>query len=71
MNMLSVDRFEGKYAILIDDDENTVSVLKEALPENIKEGSIVELKNNKYIVCEEETKSRLDRIKNLQKSLWE
>lgn len=69
--MLSVDRFEGKYAVLIDDDENTVNVLLTELPQGIKEGSIVEKSDGRYIICKEEEQNRIDRIKKLQNSLWE
>ena len=69
--MYSVDRFEDDFAVCISDDEVSISIPLSELPEGITEGSIIEKSDNGYIINEDETKKRKDRIKRLQDSLWQ
>ena len=67
----SVDRFEGEYAILENRKTNEVkNVKKELLPENIKEGSILQCVNGKYTYNEELTKEENNRIQDRMNKLW-
>lgn len=67
----TVDRFEGDYAILEDRKTNEIkNVKKDMLPENIKEGSILQYVNEKYVLDEERTKEEMNRIKDRMKNLW-
>ncbi len=67
----SVDRFEGKYAILENRKTNEIKhVKKDMLPENIKEGSILQYVNGKYTYNEELTKEETKRIQDKMNKLW-
>ena len=63
-----IDRFEGKYAVLIvGDDEQRINVLKKLLPRKSREGSWlqVEIQNGEVIsavIDEEETANAKERI---------
>ena len=67
----SVDRFEGEYAILENRKTNEIkNVKKDMLPENIKEGSILQCINGKYTYNEELTKEETKRIQDKMNKLW-
>ena len=67
----SVDRFEGEYAVLENRKTNeTKNVKKDMLPENIKEGSILQYVNGKYTYNEELTKEETNRIQEKMNKLW-
>ncbi len=67
----SVDRFEGDYAILENRKTNEIkNVKKEILPKNIKEGSILQYVNGKYIYNEELTKEERNNIQDKMNKLW-
>lgn len=67
----SIDRFEGDYAILENRQTNEIKqVKKDMLPENIKEGSIVQYVNGKYIYDEAFTKEKTNRIQDRMNKLW-
>lgn len=67
----SVDRFEGDYAILENRTTNEIkNVKKDTLPDNIKEGSILQFVNGKYTYNEELTKEETSRIQNKMNKLW-
>ncbi len=68
----TIDRFEGDFAVI--EDRNTGKMLdikKEDLPENAKEGDILDKINGKYIVNEEKTLEAKERIKDKMKNLWD
>ena len=69
--MLSIDRFEGEYAICIDENENTLKILIAKLPSGVKEGSILKKKDDLYILDDTQTNKRKENIKKLQNNLWE
>lgn len=54
----TIDRFEGDYAVLEDDDENRVNVKKALLPEMAKESDILDFDGEAYTVNAEETEKR-------------
>ena len=67
----SVDRFEGEYAVLENRKTNEIKhVKKDMLPENIKEGSILQYVNGKYTYNEELTKEETNRIQETMNKLW-
>ncbi len=67
----SVDRFEGEYAILENRKTNEIkNVKRDMLPENIKEGSILQYVNGKYTYNEELTKEETNRIQEKMNKLW-
>ena len=67
----SVDRFEGEYAVLENRKTNEIkNVKKDMLPENIREGSILQYVNGKYTYNEELTKEENNRIQEKMNKLW-
>lgn len=70
MKFYSVDRFEEDYAILVDDDCASVTVLKRELPKGIMAGNVLRFENGKYTVAPEEEEKRRNRIRSLQNKLF-
>ena len=68
--MLIIDRFEGEYAIL-EDNNYHYEIKNSELPSNCKEGDIIVTKGGMYIVDVEQTKLRQQAILKLQRTLWE
>ena len=67
----SVDRFEGEYAVLENRKTNEIkNVKRDMLPENIKEGSILQYVNGQYTYNEELTKEETNRIQEKMNKLW-
>ena len=63
--MYTVDRIEENIVILESRNNNKmieVELIK--LPENIKEGDIITLSNNEYILEEKKTNSKKNNIRN-------
>ena len=58
MMFYTIDRFEGDYAVLEDDDENRVNVKKALLPEMAKESDVLDFDGEAYTVNTEETEKR-------------
>ncbi len=65
--MLIVDRFEGDYAIIENEDEY-YDVKKDRLPKDCREGDILILKNNVYTIDKKQTKLHKEFIRELQRS---
>ena len=65
----TVDRIEGDFAVIEDENMNTKDVKLCGLPDNIKEGDILKFENNIYIIDAERTeqvkKSMEERFKKL------
>ena len=68
----TLDRFEGDFAVLLDNEKRTVSVEKSILGENAEVGSVY-LKNDgqNFIFSHEETEKRKNKALNLHKSLFD
>lgn len=58
MMFYTIDRFEGDYAVLEDDDENRVNVKKALLPEMAKESDVLDFDGESYTVNADETEKR-------------
>ena len=72
MKYISIDRFEGKFAICIGEDEEIIKVKIKYLPKTAKEGDILKvLKGFKFEIDEEKTKKRREEIFTLQEDLFE
>lgn len=67
----SIDRFEGNFAVCENLETNEIVNIKSSLlPENCKEGSIIKLENNQYVLDEISTKEKQDEIKNMVNNLF-
>lgn len=70
-NKFTVDRFEGDMAVLENRDTGEMfNVSRNDLPQEVKEGTILKLNNNKYEIDLEEQKIVEDRIKDKMNKLW-
>ena len=68
--MFTVEKIEDNIVILEDRNKNTFfNIDKSMLPNNIKEGDILDLKDNKYIINEDLTKKIKEDIRNKFNSL--
>ena len=68
----TIDRFEGDFVVL--EDRNTgkmIDVRKEDLPNEIKEGDILDKINGKYVVNEKKTIEAREQIKSKMDKLWD
>lgn len=71
MMMLSIDRFDGVYAICEGDDEKLYAIEKSELPKGSKPGDVLRLSSDGSLTLDEdETKRRKERIKKLQDRLF-
>lgn len=68
--MFIIDRFEGEYAIL-EDNNNHYEIKRSELPKDCQEGDVIISQEGLYVIDEEQTKLRREAIKKLQRSLWE
>jgi maltodextrin utilization protein YvdJ len=68
---ITIDRFEGEYAVCENRQTNEmINIKKEDLPKNVKEGTILKFENNKYIIDEKEQENVEQRIKQKMDKLW-
>lgn len=67
-----VDRFEGEYAVLLDEAEKTINVPRNSLSEDTREGNVVFLtEDGIYHKDMEKTEERKECIRKLMDTLWE
>ena len=68
--MLIIDRFEGDYAV-VEDSENdaNINIRKEFIEEGSKEGDVLDLFENFYMIDKSETKKRREQILALEKRI--
>ena len=68
--MYTVEKIEGNIVTLEDRNNNVfLEINKDILPNNINEGDILDLVDNKYIINEESTKRLKEDIRNKFNSL--
>lgn len=68
----TLDRFEGEFAVLIDDNKEAVSVLKELLLQNNVIGNVFISEDKKvFSFCPEETEKRRNKAVSLHRSLFD
>ena len=69
---LVIDRFEGNLAVCENRETGEMMNIDiSKLPENIEEGDVLKLENNKYQIDEEKRKEIEDRITNKLQDLFE
>ena len=66
----SLDRIEGEYAVLIDENGIPENVPLSLLPKESKEGSMLLKNEGGYLLDAEETKERRKKLFELQNSLF-
>lgn len=68
--MIVLDRFEGDIAV-IEDNGIMKSIPHYMIEKGVKAGSVLLLKNGKYILDVDKTKARREKLIGLQDSLFE
>lgn len=53
-----IDRFEGSFAVLEDDEENHFNIEKSLLPDEARENDVIDFDGSCYKVNAEETEKR-------------
>lgn len=66
-----VDRIEGNYVVLEDNEGNLINVEKNDVIGIVKEGHILYKKDSLYYIDNEATRLRKEEIDKLMKGLWE
>ncbi len=68
-NYYAIDRFEGESAVLVDDDERTITTARSRLPAGVREGDVLFREGEGYCLDETETTARRERIRRLEEKL--
>lgn len=66
-----VDRFEGRYAILEDSSGRLYDVLRNELPEDLREGDVLHSDNGQFTIDKEATEKERAKIKKIFDNLVE
>lgn len=67
---VTIDRFEGNYAVCEKENREMIDIEKSTLPSNVKEGDVLIITCDKIIIDLEETKKRKGRINDLMNDLF-
>lgn len=68
---LIIDRIEDNYLVVCEDYEgNMVNIHRMNIEGEIREGDVITLKEDKYIIDEEATFKRKKYIEDLVKGMW-
>lgn len=69
--ILTIDRFEGDYAVCEKENREMIDILRTKLPEGVKEGDVLKIDNGEFTLQPELKKERDERISGLMDDLWE
>ena len=67
---VTVDRFECEYAVCEKADRSMISIRKDRLPQEAKEGDVLIIEGDNIRVDSEETGQRKKDITKLMNDLW-
>jgi aminoglycoside N3'-acetyltransferase len=68
---VTIDRFEGQYAVCEKQDRTMVDILKDKLPLGIKEGDVLNIQGEIITFDTVETEKRKKHIEALTEDLWQ
>lgn len=68
---ITIDRFEGEFAVCEKEDRKMVDIEKSKLPTKSKEGDVLNINSDRITIDHEETEKRKKEIEELTKDLWE
>lgn len=71
MEKYVLDRVEGNYAILENENGNMIEISIDNIDGNFREGDILIKEGDKFTVSELLTKERKDKINNMMNDMWE
>lgn len=67
--MLVIDRFEGDFVVVEEDDSRHFNLERRLLPENAREGDCIIEKNGAYEIDTEATRKRREEILSIMKKM--
>ena len=67
---VTIDRFEGEFAVCEQEDRTMVNILKDNIPQEAKEGDILIIEGDSISIDVEGTAERKKRINRLMDDLW-
>ncbi|MCD7771488.1 MAG: DUF3006 domain-containing protein [Oscillospiraceae bacterium] len=65
-----IDRFEDAFAVLEDESGSHIDVPRDQIPRNVHEGDVLEQSETGFIIREDLTRERRDKIITKQKRLF-
>jgi hypothetical protein len=68
---VTIDRFEGDYAVCEKPDKTMINIKKTKLPSEAKEGDILEIEGDSIKIDAGRTEKRKKAIQNLMDRLWD
>lgn len=68
---ITIDRFEGKYAVCEKENLDIIHIEIDKLPKGVKEGDVLIIEGDNIRIDKDETENRRERIKKLMEDLWE
>lgn len=71
MEKYVLDRVEGNYAILENENGSMIEISINNIDGNFREGDILIKEGDKFTVSELLTKERKDKINNMMNDMWE
>ena len=70
MKLYIIDRFEGDFAVLEEDDGTCTDVKKALLPQNAREGDVLFFDGSSYFIDEAGTASRKKTIEEKMRRIF-
>jgi hypothetical protein len=67
---VTIDRFEGEYAVCEKSDKTMINIEKSKLPAGAKEGDILSIEDDNIKIDAGETVKRKRNIDRMMKDLW-
>ncbi len=67
--LFSIDRIESSFAVLVDENGETVTVNADQLPDGVREGDMVKKTDAGFFAAPEETELRRQQVLALQNRL--
>jgi hypothetical protein len=67
---VTIDRFEGEFAVCEQEDRTMINILKENIPPEAKEGDILIIEEDSISIDITGTAERKKRINRLMDDLW-
>ncbi len=68
---VTIDRFEGNYAICEKENKEMINIERNRLPQNAQEGDCLLIKGNKISIDESATSNQKKKIEILMDDLWQ
>jgi hypothetical protein len=68
---VTIDRFEGNYAVCEANDKSMLTIEKSKLPRSAREGDILIISGDKITIDVKGTREKKKNIKKLVDDLWE